>query len=233
MKLLLECDKVNPDSADTRGRTPLLFAAWAGSEGVVKLLLERHEVNPHLPNRNGRTPLSFATLGQHGGVMKLLLGRGDVDPSSSDSLGQMPLRESVVGLLSEARSSNSESLGTRDPMPTSVTGEISSGQEVKHPLTATDDVTLYTVDHPLLDPLISCSVTSGPPQEQPLPFKLYPLDQLRSLVATSAPTPAPSSLTKSPLLLLTLVLLIFQFFLFLQYYGFGDSRELFHAIHSA
>jgi len=33
---------------DNWGQTPLSFAAWGGSEGVMKLLLEREEVDPDL-----------------------------------------------------------------------------------------------------------------------------------------------------------------------------------------
>jgi len=45
------------DMVDDRGRTPLLWAAERGHEGIVKLLLNREEVNPDSKDNDGRTPL--------------------------------------------------------------------------------------------------------------------------------------------------------------------------------
>ena len=46
MRILLERNDVNPDRANKRGQTPLLWAR-NGYEGVVGMLLERNDVNPY------------------------------------------------------------------------------------------------------------------------------------------------------------------------------------------
>ena len=44
--MLLEREDVNPNQADSKsGKTPLLWAAENGHEGVAKKLLEREDVN--------------------------------------------------------------------------------------------------------------------------------------------------------------------------------------------
>ena len=99
---------VNPDSSTRSGRTPLLWAAEHGHEGVVKLLLGRKDVTPHTSETNdNRTPLSLAAENGHEGIVKLLLGREDVIPDSPSRLyGRKPLlwaaengHEGIVKLL--------------------------------------------------------------------------------------------------------------------------------------
>ena len=75
MKVLLERHDVNPNKPDIDGRTPLLYAAWNGHEGVVKLLLGRDEVSPERPDNDGRTPLSYAAGNGYAGVAEILLAR--------------------------------------------------------------------------------------------------------------------------------------------------------------
>jgi len=69
MKPLLQREDVNPDQTDTEyGRTPLLFAAEGGHEGVVRVLLERNDVNPNQPDTEyGQTPLLLAAGRGHEG----------------------------------------------------------------------------------------------------------------------------------------------------------------------
>ncbi|KAI9860058.1 MAG: hypothetical protein M1813_006406 [Trichoglossum hirsutum] len=110
IKLLFESAKVDVDSKDTYGRTPLSWAAGNGHEAVVKLLLatEKVDVDPK-DSYSGRTPLSWAAVNGHEAVVKLLLATEKVDlDSKSTSYGRTPLswaaengHEAVVKLLLE------------------------------------------------------------------------------------------------------------------------------------
>ena len=83
---------ISPDTSDKYDRTPLLWAAQNGHEGIAKLLLERKDVNPDTPNKYDRTPLSLAAGNGHEGVVKLLLERKDVNPNTPDIFyGRTPL----------------------------------------------------------------------------------------------------------------------------------------------
>ncbi|KAL8299133.1 hypothetical protein RB593_009145 [Gaeumannomyces tritici] len=106
VKLLLATDKVDADSKDNNGRTPLSWAAANGHEAVVKLLLGTGKVDVDSKDNNGQTPLSWAAANGHEAVVKLLLGTGKVDVDSKDNNGQTPLswaaangHEAVVKLL--------------------------------------------------------------------------------------------------------------------------------------
>ena len=74
MKIPLGLEKLSPDKAHNRGRTPLLFASWSGNAAVVKPLLWREEVNPDKPGNDGRTAASHATSEGRESVVKILLG---------------------------------------------------------------------------------------------------------------------------------------------------------------
>ena len=80
--MLLGRGDVDPNATETKyGRTPLLWAAEQGLEGVVKLLLERDDINPNTRDTKYRlTPLLWAAECGHEGVVKLLLEHGDLDP---------------------------------------------------------------------------------------------------------------------------------------------------------
>jgi ankyrin repeat protein len=69
--LLLETGKVDVDSKDENGETPLSWAAYNGHEAVVKLLLETGKVDVDLKDRVGKTPLSWAAQNGHEAVVKL------------------------------------------------------------------------------------------------------------------------------------------------------------------
>ena len=96
--MLLERGDVNPDQVDTcYGRTPLLWAAENGHEGVVKILLERGDVNPdQVDTFYGRTPLSWAAENGYEGVVNMLLERKDVRAPMPDSLNQTPQRLALL-----------------------------------------------------------------------------------------------------------------------------------------
>jgi len=73
VKLLLKTGKVDVDSKNNNGRTPLSWAAENGHEAVVKLLLETGKVDVDSKNDYyGRTPLSWAAENGHEAMVKLL-----------------------------------------------------------------------------------------------------------------------------------------------------------------
>ena len=95
---------VQPDFKDSKGQTPLSWAAGRGHETVVKLLLAKDGVDPDSKDWLGRTPLSWAA--EHEAVVQLLLAKDGVDPDSKDWMGRTPLswaagrgHEAVVKLL--------------------------------------------------------------------------------------------------------------------------------------
>jgi ankyrin repeat protein len=106
LSCFLEMDKVDVDSKDEDGRTPLSWAARNGHEAVVKILLDTGKVDVDVRNRNGWTPLSLAAGNGREAVVKMLLDTGKVDVDSKDNAGWTPLswaarngREAVVKML--------------------------------------------------------------------------------------------------------------------------------------
>ncbi|KAI0892243.1 ankyrin repeat-containing domain protein [Annulohypoxylon nitens] len=81
-----------PDSPDTRHRTPLSYAAERGNETVVELLLKENSVNPNSKDsRRGRTPLWYAVAQGRASVVKLLLEQGRADPNCKSKHERMVL----------------------------------------------------------------------------------------------------------------------------------------------
>ena len=76
LRLLLVNPKVDPDTRDSYGRTPLSLAAENRHEAVVKLLLETGRVDINSMDRRDWTPLSWAKNKGHKAVVKLLLEKG-------------------------------------------------------------------------------------------------------------------------------------------------------------
>ena len=91
MKLFLERKDVKPDSCDSQARTPLLWAAMTGCEGMAKLLLERNDVNPSSADNGGQTPLMWATKKQHEGVVELLLERLSINSKTTEEPNEKTL----------------------------------------------------------------------------------------------------------------------------------------------
>ena len=81
-ELRLVRKEVNPDEPCWDGRTPLLYAAERGHEGVVKTLLERKEVNPDTPDSNDRTLLSYSVEYRREEMVKLLLREEKLAPTN-------------------------------------------------------------------------------------------------------------------------------------------------------
>ncbi|RPA96249.1 ankyrin, partial [Choiromyces venosus 120613-1] len=70
---------VDPNTADTSGQTPLLWAAMNGHPEVVKILLDRKDVDLNTADTRGQTPLLWAARNEHLGMVKILLERDDID----------------------------------------------------------------------------------------------------------------------------------------------------------
>ena len=58
--MLLDIEKVDADSKNDSGRSPLSWAAENGQEAVVKMLLDIEKVDVDSKDNSGRSPLSWA-----------------------------------------------------------------------------------------------------------------------------------------------------------------------------
>ncbi|KAI8626567.1 ankyrin repeat-containing protein [Xylariaceae sp. FL1651] len=89
LSLLLNTGKVDVDSKDNYGQTPLSWAAEKGHEAVVQLLLNTGKVDVDSKDNNydnyGQTPLSWAAKNGHEAVVQLLFNTGKVDVASKDN----------------------------------------------------------------------------------------------------------------------------------------------------
>ena len=103
------------DRRDSRGYTPLLWAAEKNNREVCDVLLEFRGADPKLRDVNGWTPLFLAS------IVKLLLERKEVNPNPYDNDGNTPLslateegHKGIVKLLQGGLSTDSKSLEARD-----------------------------------------------------------------------------------------------------------------------
>ena len=99
--MLLYTGKIEVDSEDSTGRTPLSWAAQNGNKAAVKMLLMTGNVDVDLNDIYSRTPLSWAGSGNRA-VVKLLLETGQVEVDLKDKYGQTPLLYAAAFLI-EAR----------------------------------------------------------------------------------------------------------------------------------
>lgn len=83
----------NPDAADARGDTALMFAATLGEAMIVRLLLAKG-ANVNAQDGYGVTALSNAVDAGNSETALLLL-RGAANPSLADKTGQTPLMEAA------------------------------------------------------------------------------------------------------------------------------------------
>ncbi|KAJ4194440.1 hypothetical protein NW759_016520 [Fusarium solani] len=102
----LDRSLIEVDARDDCGRTPLLRAAEAGHEAVVRLLLEKGAAIESKDDE-GRSPLSLAAERGHDSIIRLLLEKG-APMGSKDNRGRSPVlwaaeggHEAVVRLLLE------------------------------------------------------------------------------------------------------------------------------------
>jgi len=75
---LVEVEACDINQLDSKGATPLWWAARNGHGGVVEILLGRDDVEPDKPDNWDRTPLACVASNGHVGVAEILLRRGDV-----------------------------------------------------------------------------------------------------------------------------------------------------------
>ena len=101
------------NGCDSKGATPLIWAAKHGNLALAKLLLQQAAVDPIISDKEGLTPLTHAVKAGHEDVVEILLGRGDVNPDSPYSNNRTPLsfaarrgHEGVVKILLARRDIN-------------------------------------------------------------------------------------------------------------------------------
>ena len=119
---------------DSKGATPLMWAAKYGNFALAQLFLQQAAVDPTLRDYYGQTPLTHAARAGHEGVVKILLERGDVNPDLPDAGGRTPLsctaksgHEGLVKILLERGDVNPDLLDRDDCTPLSAASE--SGHE--------------------------------------------------------------------------------------------------------
>ncbi|PMD55240.1 uncharacterized protein K444DRAFT_508926, partial [Hyaloscypha bicolor E] len=95
LSFLIESGQSALDTVDIDNRTPLLWAAKRGHEGIVKLLLEKG-ANADAADGGGWTPLLWASEGGHVDVVKLLLKKG-ANVDAADRTGRTPLHWASEG----------------------------------------------------------------------------------------------------------------------------------------
>jgi hypothetical protein len=98
--VLLASGKVDPDSRDIEGRTPLSYTRF---RHVAEFLLASGRVDIESIDKRGRTPLSHAAADGTLGVVKLLLEKGAIS-DLEDKFDQTPLmraREGQVAFKNE------------------------------------------------------------------------------------------------------------------------------------
>ncbi|TPG15593.1 ankyrin repeat domain-containing protein [Sphingomonas oligophenolica] len=81
----------DPNIRDDKGNTPMVLAALAGREDLVRLLLT-YKANPNLGNAGGQTPLILAVANRDVPLARLLLTEG-ANPDQTDNLAGMSARD--------------------------------------------------------------------------------------------------------------------------------------------
>jgi len=81
--------KANPNVSDKEGRSPLLYAAFLGSVGIVESLLA-YDADPDLQDLRGATAISVATYRKSNEVVQLLI-KYKADPNLPDRRKNLPI----------------------------------------------------------------------------------------------------------------------------------------------
>lgn len=102
-RVLIGCDRVDPDIACNAERTPLSYAAAFGDVDTAELLLRTGRVELNRKDDTGRTPLAWAAENCQSGTIKLLLETEGVDPNIRDYPGGWtPLNLAIVSNWDES-----------------------------------------------------------------------------------------------------------------------------------
>jgi ankyrin repeat protein len=74
-------DGINPDSKDSSGQTPLVYAIKNGHKAVVELLLAKNSISINTEDNGGRAPQSWEVEKGYEAIVKLPFVQDDIDPS--------------------------------------------------------------------------------------------------------------------------------------------------------
>ena len=88
---MLDMKRWGSNAQDSKGQTPLIWAAKHGKSALARLLLEQQDVDPTLSDNQGLTPLIHAARAGHQEMVKLFLQRRDLNPDWPDKWGRTPL----------------------------------------------------------------------------------------------------------------------------------------------
>ncbi len=91
LRILLADPRVDPNSKDGDGKTPLHSAAINNNADALKILLADSRVDPNSKNSDGETPLHQVVSSNKVDTLKILLSDPRVDPNSKDRYGNTPL----------------------------------------------------------------------------------------------------------------------------------------------
>ena len=97
---LLTSQLCDPNAQDKAGNTPLHYATWLQSKGLVEVLLNCQYCCPCIPNYNGSTPLHVAAEVEDVRLAELLLSHRDCDVNVQDRDGKTPLHTAMANLSS-------------------------------------------------------------------------------------------------------------------------------------
>lgn len=88
IKMLIASEKVNLDTVDKQGQTPLSRAAESGNLNIVNVLLATGKVTVNTVDPKRRTPFSRAVQRGHKGIIQRFLATGKVDINTKDATGK-------------------------------------------------------------------------------------------------------------------------------------------------
>ena len=88
---LLAHPSIEVNTADSEGRTALLWASYRGHDQVVKLLLDHQNVDVNKADKDGQTPLHGASFRVRPKVVELLLSHPSIRVNQVNKDGQTPM----------------------------------------------------------------------------------------------------------------------------------------------
>ena len=101
--LLSHKDIVVNSKEDTKGGTPLHWAASEGQDKIVRLLLDDERVDINAKAKDGETPLNLAAGKNHKDIVRMLLSnRRLTTPNDVDHLGEAPVMTALVSKSTDA-----------------------------------------------------------------------------------------------------------------------------------